>query len=270
MKKDRVGEKWNRLTIIGFDKTTITKGNNKVNYWWCRCECGNVKSICYNSLLGKTKSCGCLNKENLQNKYIDRTGEVYNYYTIISFDKRHKDQIFWNCQCKCGEIKSIPYNSLSSGNTKSCGCLQKELLKERMTTHGYTGSSEYSTWQHMVGRCNNPKEAGYEMYGEVGITVCNEWLKFENFIKDMGDKPTAEHTIDRIDGTKGYYKENCRWASKIEQNNNLKSNRIVIDTLTNKEYSSINVAARDIGMVENTLYNQLTGRRKNKTNLKLK
>ena len=108
--------------------------------------------------------------------------------------------------------------------SKSCGCYQKEVVKKTMTTHGYNSngviSSEYKSWHSMLQRITNPKNDEYQNYGGRGLTVCEEWKKFENFIKDMGNKPTPNHSIDRIDNAKGYYKENCKWSTKFEQAQN--------------------------------------------------
>lgn len=92
--------------------------------------------------------------------------------------------------------------------------------------HGYYLSPEYNTWKGMKARCSNPKATGYERYGGKGITVCSEWFQsFEAFHRDMGDRP-AGTTLERCDGTKGYFKENCRWATRKEQGNNRITNRL--------------------------------------------
>lgn len=87
---------------------------------------------------------------------------------------------------------------------------------------------EYSTWENMKQRCNNPNAEGYKNYGGRGIKVCVSWDKFSNFIKDMGPKPSAGHSIDRINNNLGYYKDNCRWATQSEQANNT-SKVIIVD-----------------------------------------
>lgn len=166
----------------------------------------------------------------------DRTGEKYGRLEVISFDKRigenrTKYRYYWNCKCECGIVKSISYNTLQSKHALSCGCYRNEQVSKANTVHGAMINSrkflnEFKSYQAMVYRCTNPKSNRYYMYGAKGITVCSKWLKsFNNFIKDMGIKPSKEYSIDRIDGTKGYYKENCRWATSKEQANNRSNNK---------------------------------------------
>lgn len=125
------------------------------------------------------------------------------------------------CLCDCGETKSFLLSSLKSGNTKSCGCFHKEATKERFTLHGLSYIAEHTVWRGIILRCYNKKHAAYSRYGGRGIIVCEEWKdSFETFYKDMGAKPTDEHSIDRRDNDKGYSKENCRWATLKEQNDN--------------------------------------------------
>jgi len=91
--------------------------------------------------------------------------------------------------------------------------------------HGMEGSKEYAIWIGMKQRCFNRNISYYKYYGGRGISVCAEWLKFENFYKDMGKRP-AEHSLDRVDNNKGYSKENCRWATRKEQMRNKRDNVI--------------------------------------------
>jgi hypothetical protein len=205
---------------------------------------------------------------------IQRIGERWNRLEIISFDKKKGHHYYWNCKCNCGTIKSIRYSHLISGNIMSCGCLIKEITSKRSLTHGHSAggkrTSEYKSWESMIGRCTNIKATGFEKYGGRGITVCDRWLEsFENFIDDMGNKPFESYSIERKDNNGNYEYTNCIWASPLTQANNRSNNIKVIDTISNKTYPSIDVAAREINMNKYTLHDQLKGKVKNKTNLKI-
>lgn len=120
----------------------------------------------------------------------------------------------YECICSCGNLKNIRSSSLRSGATKSCGCLSVDTARKVSTTHGLSSSSTYRSYRHMLERCSNPKEAGFEDYGGRGITVCDRWVEsFENFLEDMGVKP-ENHVIDRIDPDGNYCPNNCRWVDR--------------------------------------------------------
>jgi hypothetical protein len=129
-------------------------------------------------------------------------------------------------QCDCGNQKELCSSAVRSGHSKSCGCLRSEMTAAKNETHGAVGTPTYETWQGMKARCLNPNTTAYKNYGGRGITLCQEWLSFEQFIADMGERPDG-HTLERIDNSKGYNKENCRWATYAEQNRNTRQNKFL-------------------------------------------
>lgn len=152
--------------------------------------------------------------------------------TKITKDPKHG----WNrteqrvlCKCDCGVEKEIALQSLRTKNTRSCGCLQKELAKEGWK-HGLSHTPEHDTWLRIKTRCYNSKEPCYSYYGGKGIVVCDRWLGengFMNFLTDMGSRPADKNSIDRIDSMGNYEPDNCRWSDTDEQANN-KSNNVYI------------------------------------------
>lgn len=130
-------------------------------------------------------------------------------------------------RCDCGAEKSTDIYSLLRGETISCGCHRAEQASKRRLRHGLSRTPEFAVWNTMHERCNNPKHISYPRYGALGVTVSPEWDDFAQFIADMGPRPSARHTIDREDGSKGYGKGNCRWATYTEQARNMSSNFMV-------------------------------------------
>lgn len=156
----------------------------------------------------------------------DLSGRVFERLTVLGFaglDARFKAN--WLCRCECGIEKTVGGNTLTQGETRSCGCLQREAASALSKTHGRTGSPEFDAWLNMLKRCENPNDPAYENYGGRGIDISSEWRSFENFIRDMGRRPSKKHSLDRRNNDLGYCKENCRWATRVEQNRNHRRNR---------------------------------------------
>lgn len=101
------------------------------------------------------------------------------------------------------------------------------MLKHHAITHGMSETSEYRSWAEMKSRCLNPKSRRFSYYGGRGITVCERWLDFQNFIDDMGNKPTPEHSIERIDVNGNYEPSNCKWVTFTEQQNNKRNTTMI-------------------------------------------
>ena len=127
---------------------------------------------------------------------------------------------FYKCSCDCSETKTVRSVSLRNGDTQSCGCLRKEKMTEKKTTHGLYGSPTYRSWRAMIIRCTDKSHKQFKDYGGRGIAICPEWLaSFESFVSDLGIRPSGK-TLDRIK-TDGHYEPgNCKWSTPKEQNAN--------------------------------------------------
>lgn len=145
---------------------------------------------------------------------------------IKQVDNNKRRDSRWLCKCDCGREKIILGFNLKDGNTKSCGCLQKEEFIKRLTKHNYSKTKIYIVWKSMKQRCSNPNHKSYRYYGGRGITVCKRWLKFENFNRDMGKGWKLGLTIEREDNDGNYCLENCRWATRSEQQRNKRNNHL--------------------------------------------
>lgn len=130
------------------------------------------------------------------------------------------------CRCDCGVEKPFRYLALRSGGTKSCGCLFREWTEQRkkVVKHGharwYGKTRTYAIWQGIVHRCENPSAHEAPHYRDRGIKLCERWRKFENFLADMGPRPSPDHSVDRINNNGNYEPGNCRWATRSQQARN--------------------------------------------------
>jgi hypothetical protein len=172
----------------------------------------------------------------------DLTGETFGRWTVLRSAGRKKREIAWLCRCACGAEKAVASSVLRSGRSKSCGCWRIEHGRAHGAVvnlrHGEAGtgreSPEYRVWVGMNARCYIASHTSFRYYGARGIVVCERWrISFENFLIDLGRKPSAKHTLDRIDPNGNYEPNNTRWATYKEQNRNRRDSvRITISGVT--------------------------------------
>lgn len=189
-------------------------------------------------------------------RFRDETGNIFGYLKVIGYAGKFSDrdrELTYYCLCVCQKIVRVKVGNLRSGNSMSCGCQKGQLITNKKIKHGHARrnkvTSIFTIWSSMIERCGNPNSEFYYRYGGRGIKVCERWLKFENFLEDMGERP-AGLTIERVDNDLGYFKENCRWADRTEQANNRRSNRYL--TL-NGETKSLSEWAKFVGVNPSTI-----------------
>ena len=160
-------------------------------------------------------------------KHIEIAGKKYGRLTAVRFShiNSHRDSE-WLFACDCGKAHVTSAYSVTSGKTRSCGCLKNEMAVTASTTHGLRNTRIYETWSGMRRRCLNPKRKDWPNYGGRGITVCSEWNDFKKFYDwAMSNGYSDNLSIDRIDNNMGYSPENCQWVGRTFQNNNTRANR---------------------------------------------
>lgn len=188
------------------------------------------------------------------NAKTDMIGRRFGRWLVIgSAPKQDIKKLSWFCVCDCGVERAVVGTELRTGRSSSCGCLANELSRVRMTTHGKTNTHAYYTWSAMLSRCTLKKHPEYKHYGGRGITVCKEWCTFEGFYADMGD-PADGMTLDRINNDCGYYPENCRWATKTQQNENRRVTKWIEFDGVRKTQSAW---AKQLGVCKSTIARRL-------------
>jgi hypothetical protein len=177
------------------------------------------------------------------------TGQTLGKWVVGAMFKHPvRNERMYKCVCECGVAKDVKHGHLFTGKTKSCGC--------SWTSHGMAKSKEYRIWDSMVRRCHSESHHAYSNYGGRGISVCNKWRKFEGFYEDMGNKPKGL-TLERIDNSLGYNKDNCKWASMTEQSRNRRTTKL------DKQDASLIKMMIDIGVTQNVIANQFNVSRAN-------
>jgi hypothetical protein len=156
-------------------------------------------------------------------------GEVFGRWTVVSekflkecdsTETRRRRRSYVSCKCDCGNVSEVAYTDLQTGHSKSCGC----LLLDTITTHGLSKTPTYVSWKNMKTRCTNTNTPKFYNYGGRGVSYDPKWETFEGFYQDMGDRPSLNHSLDRVDPNGHYTKNNCRWATVGEQNLNKRDN----------------------------------------------
>lgn len=210
-----------------------------------RCACGTEHDyLAANLRKGRVRACGCLRAGNGRKSLASHgrvraeiVGQRYNRWTVTAIVSPRGKALRVAVRCDCGTESEVIASNLRAGLSLSCGCLARERCAEAHRTHGLSWHPLYLTWKGMIGRCSNAEDAGFANYGARGITVCARWVaSFEDFLADMGEKPTPEHSIDRIDNDGGYWcgacaecvaagrASNCRWATRAVQARNTRRN----------------------------------------------
>lgn len=197
---------------------------------------------------------------------IDMTGQRFGRLTVGSKVKREGDsRAYWACTCDCGNETTVAGKELRNGGTQSCGCLAVEWARKmgskpefvavrtaKTTRHGHKRvgktSLEYKTWLGIKRRCSDPHFKDYAKYGAHGIRVCDAWgNSFEQFLADMGPRPSPQHQIDRLDPSGHYEPGNCRWVTPEVQNAENKRSLVAVE-INGMRFNSISAACRHFGV----------------------
>lgn len=206
-----------------------------------KCDCGKIIERRIDRVeANPTSHCGCSKPVPVRPKAPPTIlpGERFGGLTFVHLESRtDRGYYFGLFSCVCGAEKALNIASVRKGETKSCGCASASMRAAAHTVHGEARhgqrTAEYRVWKQMRRRCNDPRAPRYARYGGRGISVCERWKEYEAFLTDMGRKPSADHTLDRINSDGNYEPENCRWATPdLQSMNRAYTWKVVVDGQT--------------------------------------
>lgn len=188
-------------------------------------------------------------------RLINLAGKKFARWLVIKrVDSEGNKSPHWLARCDCGIERKVRGNHLRSKASRSCGCFNREKASRLNFIHGMKGTETYACWKGMRGRCNTKSNSGFKNYGARGVRVCSRWKDFCLFLNDMGVRPPGL-TIERIDNEQGYSPENCRWASRLEQNQNTRTVRLLTH---NGQTMSMSAWGRELMISRRTISNRIS------------
>lgn len=250
------GQRFDKLSVL----REVERAANGQHRYHCRCDCGREVVVTATRLLdGIATSCGCDKPprgRHVQIKNRDLRGQRFGKLVVIcKSDDKIRGGTAWDCKCDCGNIVTVAQQGLIGNHTRSCGCLLREKLKERNTTHGHSQDGPYNTWSCMIARCEIPTTEYYDRYGRRGIKVCQEWHDYTTFYNwAMSTGWVRGLTIDRINPNGNYEPSNCRWATNQEQQWNRENTRRV---MYYGEEHVVAELAHEMGIDQHRVHNRL-------------